>query len=333
MLSIYRAIDASDAFAAWGASPEFSAIDAHPVTGAFGQQYYPAVFGNTRQDESFAVVERGEPQLLVLCTIGDGRLDYFGFPIKIFVRSGLAPPQAAVCVSAAFAHFDDLSKQSEVRHIVVRDDGSHGTLSLIGKQCLNRNFGAAVRLSALCDLTEGEPGMKRGLRKRFQSYLNWGRRNLTMLFVNASNADRGLFAQYQEFHCRVAGRSTRPQASWDVMFERIASGAGELSLGSLADGDVVSGTMVVDGTSVAYYASGVYDRDRFDLPLAHWPFWLAMSRSAERGLRMFDIGDVPLEGAATKKEVDIGYFKRGFATTIATGIIWKLDLNGRSGER
>jgi hypothetical protein len=47
-----------------------------------------------------------------------------------------------------------------------------------------------------------------------------------------------------------------------------------------------------------------------------------MLRSAARGMQSFDLGDLPLAEAATAKEVSIGYFKRGFATNIATWIAW-----------
>jgi len=322
MLVVQRAVEAPDAFAEWRSRREFSAVDAHPITGEFGRRYYPAVFGEARRDESFAVMEQSEPLLLVLCTVGQGQLDYFGFPIKLFVSSGLAREKAVASISAAFAQFDDLMAQNETRGTVILDEESHGTLSVVGKECLNRKFSAALRLSAVCDLAEGERGIKRAVRKSYQSLINWGRRNLTMVFVNVGNADQRAFVQYQDFHHRIAGRSTRPQQSWDVMFESIASGIGELSLGFLSDGSLVSGTMIFDGASTAYYMSGVYDRDRFDLPLAHWPIWLAMTRSAERGMRIFDVGDVPLEGAASKKECAIGYFKRGFATAICSNLAW-----------
>jgi hypothetical protein len=139
--------------------------------------------------------------------------------------------------------------------------------------------------------------------------------------VDHAHPDRSLFKRYQDFHHAVAGRSTRPQESWGAMFDWITGGHGELILASL-DGELVAGTMVVDGVSTAYYASGVYDRERFDKPLAHWPLWLAMLHAGERGMKTFDLGDLPVEGAASPKEVNIGYFKRGFATRTEPWTIW-----------
>jgi hypothetical protein len=139
--------------------------------------------------------------------------------------------------------------------------------------------------------------------------------------VGRDNNDRALFDSYQAFHLKIAGHETRSQASWDAIYTWISAGGGELTLGSL-DGELVSGTLVLYGSSIARYGSGVYDRTRFDKPLAHWPLWLAMQRSAEHGFEIFDIGDLPFAGTAPDKEINIGYFKRGFATRVSTSIEW-----------
>ena len=112
------------------------------------------------------------------------------------------------------------------------------------------------------------------------------------------------------------------------MFDWIAAGGGELALGRLATGELVSGTMVVDGSKVAYYASGVYDRERFDKPMAHYPLYDAILRAGLRGKTTFDLGDIPQIGTVSQKEHAIGYFKRGFATSIETGIVWTLAQAG-----
>jgi len=291
----------------WRRTPGFAAIEDHPVSGAFGRSYYPAVFGERRSDASFAVIEGDRPLVIVPCTSGEGELDYFGVPIRLFPCLGLESRLAARAIAGAFSYLDTLVADCFVRRITIHDDESVGALSLVGKQCLNRRAVAALRLTGLCILDEGEPVMRRGLRKSFQSLVNWGERNLRIVNIGANN----------------------PEKSWEVMFDWIAAGHGELVLGFLASGELVTGTMVVDGVTKAFYASGVYDRQRFDQPLGHWPLWLAMLHSAGRRMQVFDIGDLPLPGVATeKKEFDIGYFKRGFATNIATWVSWDLNVSG-----
>ena len=316
----------------WCARPEFAAIEAHPLSGTFGRAYYAAVFGERRADASFAVVEGDRPVVIVPCSMDERELDYYGAPIRLFVATGLNEGDASRAVNAAFAHLDTLAGQGGIDHIRICDDASLGKLSLVGKQCLNRRATPVLRLTGLCTLERGEAGMREGLRKSFQSLINWGKRNLTIESVSAGNPNRERFDRYREFHATIAGRVTRSERSWDAMFDWIAAGHGELLLGFLAGGELVTGTMVVDGTKTAYYASGVYDRDRFDQPLGHWPLWLAMLNSAARGMRKFELGDLPLPDSASEKEFAIGYFKRGFATSIETSIAWTWTPAGNADQ-
>ena len=167
-----------------------------------------------------------------------------------------------------------------------------------------------------------EDTLRRSLRKSYRSLVNWGKKNIRIEYVNAANTNRTSFDQYQDFHFRVAGRATRHQSTWDAMFEWIVSGNGELALGYLESGELVAGTMVVDGGNVAYYASGVYDRNRFDKPIAHWPMHDATLRGRARGLRWFDLGEIPQKGTVSDKEFAIGFFKGGFATEVREWTNW-----------
>jgi hypothetical protein len=321
MLSVVTKSEAGAAFEDWLADPGFSSVNAHPFTGGFGRQYYPNVFGSNVSDMSFAIVEDEKPLVMVPCSAGEFRLDYYGMPIRLFAQANLPDERAEEAFESAFAHFDRLVGENRLEEVSIADIASTGLLSIVGKQCLNRRAAAKVRISAVCDLRQSEAEMRRGLRKSYRSLVSWGRRNLKIQCIGRQNQDRTLFRHYQDFHKHVSGRSTRPQQSWDAMFEWIAGGRGELVLGYLEGGDLVAGTMVVDGTEIASYASGVYDRTRFDKPMAHWPLWLAIARSAERGMRLFDLGDLPLAGA-DQKEIDIGYFKRGFTDVFSTWIAW-----------
>ena len=309
-------------FESWRHSEAFIHIDDDPLYGPFGRAYYPAVFEDRRCDTSFAVTDAGSPLAIVQCTRGIDELDYYGAPVRLFLRDGLGARDAEPAIATAFVQLDNLAGEDRSRRVTIRDDGSLGALSTVGKQCLNRRAAGALRLTGLCALDRGETGMRRGLRKSFQSLVNWGRRNLKLVSVNVANPDAELFKSYQAFHADVAGRVTRSEQSWTAMFDWIACGRGELILGYLNNDELVTGTLVVDGIISSFYASGVYDRARFHQPLGHWPLWLAMVHSSARGKSVFTLGDLPLAGAASEKEIAIGYFKRGFATEIQTWIAW-----------
>ena len=329
MCRIVRALEAPNQFDRWRSLPAFADIDNHPLSGAFARRYYPLVFGDSRQDESFAVVQGDEPKLIVLCTIGKDIADYYGQPIGFFGKT-ISDAGRSPEVSAAFSHLATLvgtNARVSIRHL------TKDSVSIVGAACLDYGCVATHRFTGLCDLCLGEDGLRSALRKSYRSLVNWGRRNLRSAYVNADNPDRHAFNLYQDFHRQIAGRDTRPQSTWDAMFEWIAGGEGELILGWLESGELVAGTMAVDGATTTYYASGVYDRERFDKPMAHWPMHDAILRSAARKMKWFDIGDIPPEGSVSPKEYTIGLFKRGFASEIQDWVNWTgIGLHKRDGE-
>ncbi len=158
---------------------------------------------------------------------------------------------------------------------------------------------------AMCDLALSEDHLHGALRKSYRSLINWGRRNL-FLDTGAKWLDT-----YREFHERIAGRITRSSESWEIMRDALAAGRGELRMAWL-DGELVAGTMSIDGTEVSVYWSAVYDRSRFTRPIGHWPVYSAILAARDRGMKVYELGEVPTEGP--DKEIAIGFFKSGFAT-------------------
>jgi len=293
-------------------------IEHHPKFAYSFRKYYAIYFLETHRDISFSILENNKPMLVILCTHSLNELDYYGMPIQFF-PAGKYDDRA---VKLAFSHLDQLAAERGIRKLRISDAGALDPLSAIGKACLDRHFQPAVTLTAYADLADGEPGLRQGLRKSYKSLLNWGRNNQRIAIVNSANPDRLLFDLFQQFHLRIAGRATRPQATWDANFDTLRDGGGELILGFLPGDNLVAATLVYDAKGTACYGSGVYDRERFDLPLAHWPLWLSMLRAHERGQRRFELGSIPPSGTASDKEVAIGYFKRGFATEIRVSLIW-----------
>jgi hypothetical protein len=329
-LCIITAAQAGSEFAGLCARTEFAAIDREAFTNAFGRRYYPLALGDRRSDRSFAVIDGEAPSLIMLCSAGEGNLDWYGMPARVLAPSGQDFDVAAT--GALMAHVDTLIDGERIHTAVLADGRFAPTLGPLGGSCLSRGWRASLTLHGQVDLTTGEPGLRKALRKSFRSLVNWGRRNLSLAYVNRENPGRQAFEDYRAFHLQVAGRSTRPDASWDAMFDSIAAGGGELALGRLETGELVAGTMVLDGTEVAYYGSGVYDRERFDKPMAHFPLYDAILRAGDRGKAVFDLGEIPQAGTASPKEQAIGYFKRGFASEIATRLVWTFTRSPDSGE-
>jgi hypothetical protein len=327
-LSVVTQQDCPDAFERWAALPAFAASARHPFLNRSGRAYYTATY-NRDHDTSFAVVRENEPLMLVWCNIHEGALGYFGMPMSFFPRADLGDADSVIAV--ALGAVDRIAAAHVVTEVSLREDITGSELSSLGRGCVTRGATLEVVQNGICDLSLNERTLHRNIRKSFQSLVNAGRRDMRMAYFNASNPDSGLFVAYREFHAYVAGQVTRSAESWRAMFDWIAGGGGELALAYLDDGELVAGTMTFDGAEVACYASGAYDRSKFDKPLAHFPLYDAVLRSKERGLRYFDLGFLPARGTVSDKEYNIGYFKRGFASSIEMHFCWRWRPSGIGG--
>jgi hypothetical protein len=318
-VSIVAALTDPGGFARILADPAFAAIEAYPNTGSFGRAYHPAIHGD--HDRSFAVSVGGVATLVCLCAPLDGRLAFYGLPLRLILRREDDGTARRIAIAAAFAHLDTLAEGHGARETSVLDLAP-GACTAIAEASRARGAVMRPQFIARVDLAAGPAAWRAALRKSSRSLINWGRRNLTIGYVNRDTPDRAMFNDYRAFHAQVAGRTTRGAESWDVMFESIARGAGELNVAFL-EGKLIAASMFIDGTETSVYASGVYDRTQFDKPLAHYPLWLGIERARERGLKTLELGEVPVKNTVPDKEYQIGYFKRGFATHIDEVALWR----------
>lgn len=310
--------------------PEFARGQGHPMTNAAGERYYAATH-SAAVDLSFAVVDLGAPQLLVKCNVLGKALGYFSEPIILLSREGLAQEIYREMVHVALKELDAIASKDGATVVAIQERKSSDDLTVLARECAARGGKAELWKTGLCDLSLSEKEIHGRIRKSFKSLVNWGRRNLTMKYFSAMNPDSALFESYRNFHAEVAGRVTRSDASWNSMRDWIVSSTGELALAYLESGELVAGTMSVDGTETSLYASGVYDRTRFEMPLSHFAIYNAILRSRDRGLKWFDLGHLPEKGSVSDKEYNIGFFKRGFATDIGMYDVWKYNITEKAG--
>jgi hypothetical protein len=306
--------------------PAFAEVNVHPHVGVFGRSYYPAVFGD--HDCSFAVFIEDVPALICLCAPLDGKLGFYGMPLRFIARHGLDSGTRAAALNSAFVHIDALMKVHRLHEAIILDN-REGAASPIEEACRFRDATMNYQPTAYVDLAAGPAAWRVALRKSSRSLINWGRRHLSIRYVNKDAPDRALFDQYRAFHAEIAGRVTRSDASWSVMYDWITRGGGELIMAYL-EGRPVAGSMFIDGSKVSIYASGVYDRARFDKPLAHYPLWLGIERAQARGMKVLELGAVPPRGTVPDKEYQIGYFKRGFATHVVDHIVWHWSAHSQT---
>jgi hypothetical protein len=122
-------------------------------------------------------------------------------------------------------------------------------------------------------------------------------------------------SEYQELHQKDAGRVTRSQRSFDLMFDWIRSDRAVLVEASLEGTAVAFSLFMVFGTG-AYYGSSCKDPDHSRVPASHLIQWRTMLWLKERGYRHYDLGyqhlGASLVHVPSAKEIGISSFKRGF---------------------
>lgn len=324
---ILRRGDDPASFDALIESADFPTLDRREVD--FARHYYTAVRGAAMMDTSFAVMDGGRPAGVVICDVTAGRLSNVHIGLAVDIASDVDEAHRVVVLKAAFDGIDRLVAEHDVGDVRVTEPGLAGEISGLGQLCVARQGIPTLLMWANADLSVDEAVLSRNVRKSYKSLINWGRRELTLRYVNAETPDRSLYDAFKQLHFVVAGRETRSQASWDAAFEWIERGHAELALGYMQDGALVAGTMFRDGDSTSRYTTGAYDRSKFDKPLSHWPVFDAMLRAKARGCRHAELGAVPAHGAVDAKEYQIGQFKKGLTGRLRSTIEWSWSPGAR----
>jgi hypothetical protein len=302
----------------------FPLWDEHPLRGDFAARLYPIV-APAHADGSFQVSGPAGAVVRVRATIGPEQVSFWGLPAVLAWKAGAEPRHVRDALNTALDHLSASARECGASRLVIGTDAAEacGPLATL---LVDRGAEGIIQASAMADLTLSPEALRADIRDSYRSLTNWGSRNLTLAFVNAANPDRALFDLFPDFHARIAGGRRRSEEYWQVYWQEITAGRAEMSLGFLEDGTLAAGSIVVWAGGTAYYASGVYDRDKFDKPLGHWPLWNTILRAREMGLARFDLGEIPASGKADDKEISIAFFKRGFTSGRSLRIRWTLAV-------
>lgn len=186
----------------------------------------------------------------------------------------------------------------------------HGLLMTLGA-----TYGGQHRL--IVDLTLPEAEYHRQIRKSYKALINGAAKFWHVELDTTGDAEN--FAAFQRLHEAVAGRKTRPEATWQRQFDAIKGQTAFALYLRDAAGTLVGASLFNCSRDEAYYAVGAYRRELFDQPLAHLNVFEAIRHARSYGLRRFILGQRPYPGdlpPPTKKEEQIAFFKEGFATAL-----------------
>lgn len=311
-------------------APEELPSDAFPLTDirVRMRDYYAAIWQGGFRDSLLVGLVGDGPACAAVSDDAHGLISFFERPVELELST--EPHDATGSLELARRKLaEELIARAEDHQmplIASIPEGSGSMLAPAGRELLSRGAQAEPDFRGRVDLVQSEEVLFKTLRKSTRQRVRRSRSILepgTEIIDSLSPVDARM-AELREFHLEVAGRVTRPEESWKVMAEEIRDGFAEAIFCRL-DGRLVAATFVRLGKWVAEAGTSVYARDRFDLPLGHWPKWLSIMRAKEHGLSRYMLyGIYPDPKDSSQKLRRIGEFKRGFASDVEVAMNFHL---------
>lgn len=195
-------------------------------------------------------------------------------------------------------------------------------------KCMELGATPQVAHDLYVDLRQSLEEIHVNLRKSYRSLLNEGER-LWQVDVHDTVSEE-LFDEFRRLHKEVSGRVTRPKETWDLQRQEINNTNSFLVTIRDSEHKLCGGGFFEASNTESIYAVGAYDRSLFDKPVSHIVQWTAIKHAKELGLCWHYLGqrfyetDTP---TPTPKELQIAYFKEGFATDTILRLINEMNLD------
>ena len=306
----------------------FQNWDIHPLSGNFGRALHHAINNQLNNHKLcyFAVFDEAEVLLLAPATCDGISVTMFGTPLTLGLRASLSKKRQKKVFTATFDKLRTIATDQGAKTIRILGSNNGFSLGNIDTACIDQCARPKSHIHGIIDLRQKPDKIRAHLRSSFRSLVNWGQRHIQTIYINAEHPDKKEFNKYPALHAKVSGRTVYDNQYWEVLWNEIKCGRGELTIGHLEDGTLATGTIVIDGGEIAYYTSGAYERELFDKPLGHFSVYNSILRAAARGMKTYDLGEILPKGSASDKEVQIGFFKKGFTSTFCLQTVWEIDV-------
>ena len=238
---------------------------------------------------------------------------YVGRSCVLFFNSDLISKKS---LQAMLRGIDKIINKDNVE-FVYRDFLIGGNLSPLSKYLLS--IGASIKqcFTQVIDLEQSEKTIRKNIRKRYSSFINWGLRELTLTINNkSSNFSWSEMQAFQKLHFKVSGRNTHTEESWRRQYEMCLTGEAFVVMAEF-DGELVSAGFFTNSHDSCYYGASASRRDLFEKPIFHALLWTAIMHAKLIGCKWFEVGEQVYTNInqASEKESGISKFKAGFGGT------------------
>lgn len=170
--------------------------------------------------------------------------------------------------------------------------------------------------SQIVDLQLDIDELFKDIRKGHKYDINRGNKQYDFQGYDKDNITREIFNVYKEMHHRAAGRKTRSDLTFDLMYQWIKNGLGYLGLAKY-EGKYIGSILVAAYKDKAYYASAAEDPNiNLPCPNGHMLQWNMIKYLKSHNVKYYELGwqqfsEQPYD-KPSEKEISIASYKRGF---------------------
>lgn len=304
---------------------------------------YSSQFQNVVENRSFAFLQ-SDSQPLAICPLvlsaaeGNREVSVNGAPVGVpALADDLKPGVRRRLLDAIFSLINNYARENNAKRIVMTshpltqsvcaDDisGFRNSFELLRYQMLYR-----VENTLVIDLKLPEATLSQNMGKYQRRHITRGKKKgiSTEVFNGSQNTGqlKQWFNRFQEAHFISAGKITRPQATWDRMYQSALNGKASLFCAFLGNA-AMSYLFCGEFSSMAFGWSQVnIEEFEKDYSPRHILEWEAINYYRQRGFSYYEVGErfygPQLLYVPSAKELTISVFKERYGGFSLPKIIW-----------
>jgi len=174
-------------------------------------------------------------------------------------------------------------------------------------------FQPIIGFEQLVNLEDSIDNIFTQIRKSYKSLINQSQRLFNIEIHTSVSSD--LWEKFILFHFQQSSRVTRSVQTWEIQKQHINKNKAILITVQENDGNYLGFALFNFNDFEAVYAVAAYDREKFNLPIAHGVQWEAIKYFKEKGLKKYIVGVLPSLSQSDPKQHNIAKFKMGFGQT------------------
>ena len=206
----------------------------------------------------------------------------------------------------------------ELKSLVIADQlYPNRSLSIWHKTNMNRAKHCSFIRESFVDLSQDYSTLKSYYRKSYKALISKGYKLLSPFKLDHN--DSKVWEEFKALHFKSAGRITRSEKSWDLLFDQVKEKNANFYFCRDHNGIMIGGSLVMICKHEAIYAVAAYDRSLFHLPIGHPLQDFIIKDLLNTQVQWYRLGRLYNKidfDCPTDKEIQIGQFKSGFSSDL-----------------